>query len=119
MTKQMGGRQKWGNKHHLIWLMIFAGLQTAGCAGIGPPTVARDRFDYISAISESWKRQTLLNLVKTRYMDAPVFMDVTSVINSYALEAQLQAMHAGIRDRSIVIFAATCEQEQHRSEYDE
>lgn len=91
MTKQMGGRKKRGNIDALVWLIILGGLQIAGCAGIGPRTVDRDRFDYISAISESWKRQTLLNLVKTRYMDAPVFMDVTSVINSYAVEAQLQA----------------------------
>ena len=69
----------------LIFCLIFV-----GCAGIGPPTVDRDRFDYVSAISESWKRQTLLNLVKTRYLDAPVFMDVSSVINQYALEGEIE-----------------------------
>ena len=53
----------------------------AGCSAVGPATIDRDRFDYVSAISESWKRQTLLNLLKTRYLDAPVFMDVASVIN--------------------------------------
>jgi hypothetical protein len=73
----------------IVELMILAVLQTAGCAGIGPHTVARDRFDYVSAISESWKRQTLLNVIKTRYADAPVFMDVLSVINQYAVEGQL------------------------------
>ena len=71
---------------------IFALLLVAtltGCASIGPPSVSRDRFDYVVAISESVKRQTLLNLVKTRYMDMPVFMDVDSVISQYALEGQL------------------------------
>jgi hypothetical protein len=57
---------------------VFLGL--SGCASIGPRTVARDRFDYISAISESWKAQMLLNVVKLRYADAPVFLDVASVI---------------------------------------
>jgi hypothetical protein len=71
-------------------LMILLILQIGGCSGIGPPTVARDRFDYVSAISDSWKRQTLLNLLKTRYADAPVFMDVTSVINPYAVEGEIQ-----------------------------
>jgi hypothetical protein len=73
-----------------IGIMIFVTFLMTGCAGIGPPTVARDRFDYVTAISESWKRQTLLNLLKTRYADAPVFMDVTSVINQYAVEGQIQ-----------------------------
>lgn len=60
-----------------------------GCAGIGPQTVTRDRFDYINAISSSWKKQMLLNLVKVRYVDAPVFMEVSSVISQYALEGQI------------------------------
>jgi hypothetical protein len=61
----------------------------SGCASIGPGTVVRDRFDYISAISESWKSQMLLNLVKLRYGDAPVFLDVSSVINQYGIEGSL------------------------------
>ena len=61
----------------------------AGCASMGPPTIARDRFDYVSAVSESWKQQLLLNLLKVRYFDAPVFMDVASVINSYSVEGEV------------------------------
>ena len=63
-------------------------LMTA-CASGGPGTIARDRFDYITAISESWKRQMMLNLLKVRYTDAPVFMDVASVINSYEVAGEL------------------------------
>jgi len=69
-------------------LCIFT-LSAIGCAGIGPKTIARDRFDYVSAISESWKRQTLLNLVKIRYADAPVFVDIASVINTYELQSNV------------------------------
>ncbi len=58
-------------------------LLFTGCAGVGPGTVARDRFDYTTALSESWKSQMLLNIVKLRYGDAPIFLDVASVINSY------------------------------------
>ncbi len=67
--------------------LLLTGL--SGCASIGPGTVPRDRFDYISAISDSWKMQTLLNLVKLRYGDAPVFLDVASVINQYGVEGSL------------------------------
>ena len=74
--------------------LLFAFLGSAlvaGCAGIGPPTVPRDRFDYIQAISDSWKRQMLQNLLKIRYADAPIFLDVTSVINAYGLDTNLGA----------------------------
>ena len=69
--------------------VLVVAFQLWGCAAVGPPTVTRDRFDYVEAISESWKRQTLFNLVKIRYMDAPVFMDVSSVISQYALESEI------------------------------
>jgi hypothetical protein len=72
-----------------MWTAFVLLITFNGCASIGPRTVARDRFDYISAISDSWKSQMLLNLVKLRYGDAPVFLDVASVINQYGLESSL------------------------------
>lgn len=74
---------------HLLYVFLVFVLMCSGCSGIGPSTITRDRFDYVSAISESWKRQTLLNLVKIRYLDAPVFMEVASVISQYALEREI------------------------------
>jgi hypothetical protein len=61
----------------------------SGCASMGPSTVIRDRFDYVTAISDSWKQQMLLNLLKVRYTDAPVFMDVASVISAYSMEGEI------------------------------
>jgi hypothetical protein len=58
-----------------------------GCAGIGPHNVARDRFDYTGAIGDSWKEQMLVNTVKLRYGDTPVFLDVASVISQYSVES--------------------------------
>jgi hypothetical protein len=63
----------------------------AGCASIGPASVPRDRADYISAVAESWKQQTLLNLVRMRYGDAPSFVDVSSLISAYTFQGQLSA----------------------------
>ena len=52
----------------------------------GPKTGSADRFDYATAIGESWKQQTLLNIVKIRYMDLPVFLDVSSIVAGYSIE---------------------------------
>jgi hypothetical protein len=77
---------------HVLQATILLPLLLAftGCAPLGPPTVSRDRFEYTNAVAESWKRQMLLNILKIRYGDAPIFLDVTSIINQYSLETELR-----------------------------
>jgi hypothetical protein len=64
-------------------------LSLGGCNSIGPGSVPRDRIDYVGAIGESWKEQTLLNVVRIRYGDAPSFLDVSSVISAYTFQGQV------------------------------
>lgn len=66
-------------------------LLLTGCTSFGPTTVERDRFDYTSTIAESWKRQMLLNIVKIRYGDAPIFLEVASIINQYQTQTDISA----------------------------
>lgn len=69
-------------------MVVFLGLCLSGCGGIGPYTVKQDRFDYVEALSQSWKQQMLLNIVKIRYGDTPVFLEVASIISQYSIESQ-------------------------------
>jgi hypothetical protein len=77
------------------WRLIFsAGLSIlvlAGCKSIGSRTLGPDRLGYIQDLSDSWKKQMLLNIVKLRYFDPPTFLDVTSIINQYGMENQVDA----------------------------
>ena len=73
-------------------------LALAGCTSVPPARVTADRMDYGQVVAESWKRQTLLNVVRLRHADAPVFLDVASIINSYTLGATANAQ-AGLSNR--------------------
>ena len=80
---------------------LLAALLVSGCASIGPSTIERDRFEYSTAIAESWKEMMLLNIIKIRYGDTPMFLEVGSVVNQYILEQELQAL-ANLRSGDLV-----------------
>lgn len=88
-------------RHWQILLITVIMLFLSNCASIGPPSVTSDRFDYNTAISNSWKEQTLLNIVKIRYIDMPLFVDVSSIVSGYTLESSVnlsgQVMTDGVQ----------------------
>ncbi|MGM0610730.1 MAG: hypothetical protein ACQES5_06560 [Thermodesulfobacteriota bacterium] len=77
-------------KHTLAGLsrrvLLVALLFLAGCASIGPGKMTSDRTKYNTSITESWKQQILLNIVKIRYVEPLFFVDVGDIVAAHSLE---------------------------------
>lgn len=85
---------------------VVAGLlatSMAGCTSVGPGTVTRDRLDYVRSIGDSWKQQTLLNIVKLRYGDVPVFLEIAQVIAGYQIQGTIGAGFTGGNSTSGIV----------------
>ena len=70
-------------------MVLCAALAFSSCVTrLGPRTIPAARFDYNQRIARSQNDQLLLNLVRLRYRDTPVFLDVGTVIAQYTLDAK-------------------------------
>lgn len=78
-----------------VALLACCLLGAVGCQHFGPRSITADRIPYNQAIATSWKDQTLLNIVKLRYIDTPFFVDVPQITSGYTLQGGAAAT-AGI-----------------------
>jgi hypothetical protein len=71
-------------------LCVAAALLGSGCA-FGPRSLERSQLLYNEAIKSTDDEQQLLNLVRLRYIDTPMTIDVSSVASQYELSGGLEA----------------------------
>ena len=69
--------------------VMLSVLALTGCSHFGGEKLMEDRFNFNEAIGDSWKDQMLLNLVKLRYGDTPVFLGVQSVIAQHNVRGSM------------------------------
>lgn len=90
--------------------LLAASVLLAGCQSLGPAQLGPDRSRYGEAIATSWREQMILNVVKVRYLDTPVYLDISSVISSYSRSAELNlsaTVQPGLPENNLQGFGAT------------
>ncbi len=70
----------------LLGLLVF---WMAGCAQFGSHTVSPAQFNYNAAILRGWNEQLLLNLVRLRYGESPLFLEVSNVVTGYTFSGNV------------------------------
>ena len=67
-------------------------LLVSGCAtGLGPKALRSERPDYNQQILRSADAEMLLNLVRLRYNDTPLFLELGTVVASYGYDGSFNA----------------------------
>src|SRR5690349_1825331 len=71
----------------LVFATCGLSFLATGCLHpkIGPNSLPRDRSLYSLSLADSWKEVTLLNIVKVRYVDPPVYVDIANIVASYTV----------------------------------
>ena len=83
-------------KTTLVAILLFSVLLT-GCS-VGPSAIKRDHSGYTQALREIQDEHRLLNLVRMRYMETPVFLQVTSINTTYNVAVNANASVANLSE---------------------
>lgn len=73
-------------------LVVVLALPLGGCGTIAPGVISKDRVNFSHELSVSWQKQLLLNIVKLRYLDMPMFTDVSQIVAGYNIESRISLL---------------------------
>ena len=82
-------------------VVVLAAALLAGCNSIGPDAMTSGRAAYNDALAATQSEQLLHNLVRIRYLEMPVFLEVTSVNTQYEVSANANASISGVFDSGL------------------
>lgn len=82
------------------FLMIFL---LSACAELGPATLKGERNNYNIAVQRTNDEQLLLNLIRLKYRDTPLFLEVSSVASQFTLKTDA-SVNAELPDTGLNIF---------------
>ena len=68
---------------------LVAGLLTTGCYSLGPRGIEASRIEFNRAIQRTDAEQLLLNIVRQRYNDPVMFLEVASISSALARTGNL------------------------------
>lgn len=80
--------------HRQLLLLVLA-LTLVGCVKVGHRAIQGSRTDYNVAIARTADEQLLLNLVRLRYRDRPLFLEVSSLATQFSYAPSVDASLSG------------------------
>ena len=72
-------------------LVLVTSVALAGCMSAGPTLVSGSRTDYNVVLRQADDRQMLLNLVRLRYRDQPMFLEVGALNTQFSISNEVNA----------------------------
>ena len=77
------------NVTYKLIVLVCTLVTIASCSSFGHKRVTTDSFNYNDAIGRAANEQMLLNLVRIRHFDVPVFLSVSSVLTQYVYAGEV------------------------------
>jgi hypothetical protein len=76
----------WGRSLVRLVVLAAAWAGTSGC--LGPKAVRHTRLRYNEVVRDTNDQQLLINIVRLRYADSPVFIDLPNITSQFELSSQ-------------------------------